>query len=217
MKLTFAIVFFVISMVIISPSNSNAQTSDTLLVSATPPGNLNNVIETDVNANGDRNPNRVYLLQQTGSVDTSYLITSSILSNGDLTIIGKPNPQTGHLPVIEPGILPDGSSPNIIVEPNRSTSKITLKNIYFLGWRTDGVTTALQVANIQADSVTLNVSNCVADGFNGATIAVNSSYDNLFVYNTEFRDAANPGGGPSWVNGAVPIDTIDFENDTFFA
>ncbi|MHB8579235.1 MAG: hypothetical protein ACYDA4_05165, partial [Ignavibacteriaceae bacterium] len=60
------------------------------------------------------------------------------------------------------------------------------------------------------------INNCVADGFNSATLSINASHDNLFVTNTEFRDAANPGGGPSWVNGAVPIDTIDFENDTFF-
>ncbi|MHB8579234.1 MAG: hypothetical protein ACYDA4_05160, partial [Ignavibacteriaceae bacterium] len=109
---------------LITPSQLFAQASDTLVVSATPPGNLNSVIASDVDANGNRNPNRVYLLQQTGAADTSYLITAAILANGNLTIIGKQNPITGHLPVIEPGILPDGSSPNIIIEPNTADSRI---------------------------------------------------------------------------------------------
>lgn len=212
-----AIIMIAIGMLFTTSNVLYAQvlSGDTMFVYALPPGNLNTVIAEDTTANGQRNPNRVYVLQQTGSADTSYFITAPILTNGNLTVIGKPNPTTGHLPVIEPAILPDGSSPNILFEPN-SAGRISLSNLYFLGWRTDDVTTALQVVNSQADSVSIFINKCVADGFNSATIAINSSYNNIFVTNTEFRDAAHPGGGASWINYSLPTDSVIFENDTFF-
>lgn len=97
---TFFISLFLIALLVLSmaPSEFFAQPADSLVVAALPPGNLNNVILSDTNALGQRNnPNRVYVLQQTGSVDTTYFLTATIQMKASLNLLVKQIPKRDTL------------------------------------------------------------------------------------------------------------------------
>lgn len=205
-----------------APYRSSAQTaSDTLVVSAMPPGNINNMIMGDTTATGQRNdPNRVYVLQQTGSSDSTYFFTAPIYTNYNLTIIGKTNPVTGHPPVIEPFINPDNSTPGSFCIPR--SGNVTFKNLYFLGTRTDGISLTGNVVSTLGDSITVRVDHCVFDNF-GTTGAVvfyfGGSYSNFFATNCEYRNLiSDTWRQPDnlWNNGGIPEDTVEYVNNTFF-
>ena len=107
-----AVLLIALGVTTLLPSQSFAQAPDEMMVAAMPPGNLNTVINGDTTATGERNnPNRVYVLQQTSAYDTTYYLTAEILVK-DLTLIGKINPTTGHIPVLAPFILPDNTTPD---------------------------------------------------------------------------------------------------------
>lgn len=94
------------------PSASFAAASaDTVIVSALPPGNLNNFINADTTNGGFVKPNTVFLLKPTGALDTVYYITAPISPKGNVRIVGYINPTTGHPPIIAPSIAADNSSP----------------------------------------------------------------------------------------------------------
>jgi len=196
----------------ILPGLNYAQGSDTLVVSALPPGNLFDVISADTNASGQRNPNRVYVLQQTGSEDTVYFVSYTLKTTYNVNIVGKTNPLTGHPPVIEPFINVNNSSPGTLFQPTRGS--INLSNLYFLGYRTDKLTRTGIVVQVKGDSVPVAVNNCVIDGFSNNVILISASHCKLSVRNTEFRDIINLGS--TWVGSAFPIDTLKLINDTFF-
>jgi len=200
---------------------SFGQVPDTVVVYANPPGlgggpTFDQFISGDTTATGQRNnPNRVYVLQQTGSTDTLYFITAPLIVQGyNLTIVGRPNPVTGKLPVIVPFIRPDNSSAWAYFLSRGGN--ITLKNLYLLGRRTDQIVVTNNIINVSADSVRVTVDRCVVDGFNSYTIFFNATkYCNLYVTNCEFRDMVGPAGGV-WISAAAPTDTMQFLNNTFF-
>jgi len=208
------------------PGLSFAQMSDTLYVSALPPGNINNVIAGDTTATGTRkDTNRVYVLQQTGSVDTTYFYTATInmganFNGGTLTIIGKNNPVTGMPPVIEPFILSDNSTPPRFTE--NLEGNLSLDNLYFLGKRTDGAIKAGDDRLIDGIPVgsSIRINHCVFDDFTagqGALLSYGGSGNSFYITNCEFRNIQSQAGFPTNIIFAEAADTLQFVNNTFFA
>src|ERR1700690_3805143 len=139
MKTTFTTMFLMALMVLsIAPSTSFATPADTVVVSALPPGNINNVINADTNGAGFVKPNTVFLLKPTGALDTVYYMTAPVSSKGNVTIVGVINPTTGHPPVVAPSIAEDNSSIGYFFNP-QGDDTLALRGIYFLGTRTDTV------------------------------------------------------------------------------
>jgi hypothetical protein len=228
MKKIFTIMLFTaIAALYLAPGSLFAQTSsDTLYVSALPPGNINNVITGDTTATGARkNPHRVYVLQQTGSIDTTYFFTATInmaanFNGVTLTIIGKDNPVTGMPPVIEPFILTDNSTPARFTE--NLEGNLSLDNLYFLGKRTDGLITAGDDRLLDGIPVgsSVRINHCVFDDFTagqGALISYGGSGNSFYVTNCEFRNIQSQAGFPTNIIFAEAADTMQFVNNTFFA
>ena len=226
MKTFFTAVFLIaLGALILLPPQLFAQAPDTMYVAALPPGNLNQVINGDTTATGERNNiNRVYVLQQTGPVDTTYFITNQI-QIPNLTLVGKVNPTTGHIPVIEPFINPDGGSPGNIAAC-WAGSYVRFYNLFLLGTRTDGSQVTQQcVSPYGGDSCHYVMSHCVFENFgtSGTPNILNtwaSANDVIKVDHCLFRDnqssvPQNPGmnwSGPA-VNG---VDTMIVTNSSFF-
>lgn len=221
MKALFTMMLTIAMVVLLAaPNQSFAQAPDTVVVSALPPGNINTVIMGDTTATGQRNnPNRVYVLQQTGSVDTTYFFNATMYTNFNLAIIGKINPTTGRPPVIAPFINPDNSSPAPFILAD--TGNVTLKGLYLLGVRTDGEAIAKGVAvQVAGDSMRIVADHCVFDNWNWQSFTTSASWDKFFITNCEFRNAIHP---RSWFHGIafvttghVPTDTVEMVDNTFF-
>ena len=224
---TFFISVFLIAlgMLILSSSQSYAQAPDTMYVAALPPGNLNTVINGDTTSTGQRNdPNRVYVLQQTGSLDTVYFLTSQIQNVPNLTIVGKVNPATGNIPVLEPYENPDGSTPGNFAVCN-AHSFVKFVNLFCLGTRSDGSQVTQQCISANGDTCTYLMDHCIFENFgsSGTPNILNtwsSAGDVIKVSHCLFRDnqssvPQNPGmnwSGPA-VNG---VDTMIVTNSSFF-
>ncbi|MBN1780333.1 T9SS type A sorting domain-containing protein [bacterium] len=212
------IVAILVMAVIVLPF-ANVQAKDEMMVSAMPPGNLNTVINADI-VNGESG--HVYVLQQTGALDTTYFITEEIRIK-NLKIIGRNNPVTGRPPVIAPFINSDGSSPgNIAVAIDNGY--VDFQNLYLLGTRTDGSQVTQQCIST-SDSCRLMVDHCIIENF-GSTGTPNilntwnAIGSDIFVTNCLFRNnqsniPQNP--GMNWAGpGVNAIDTMVVKNSTFF-
>ena len=225
MKTVF-ISMFLISLTILSAikSNSFAQIPDTLVVSANPPGNLNNIINGDTTATGEQvNPDRVYVVKQTGVVDTIYFLTEEIRIK-DLNLVGITNPNTGFPPVIQPYIHQDGTSINdfiVVLEEG----VISLKNLYLLATRSDGLSVTSSAISAHGESVRFVIDECVfenfgAQGTSNILNTWNTTGSDIFVTNSLFRNNQSdiphhPCG--NWAGpGLISVDSVIYRNNTFF-
>lgn len=224
MKTTLTSIFLIALMLLsLAPSTSFAQ-PDTVIVSALPPGNINNVINSDTTASGFLKPNTVYLLKPTGSADTVYYMTAPISVRGNVNLVGYVNPVTGHPPVVAPFIAQDNSSIGYFFNPygNDTTS---LKGVYFLGTRTDGAAFTGRFV-VPRDSGSVFIFNhCVLENISGAGTpnlfdTWNVDHVSFYVTNCEFRnnqDDTPQNPGFAWIDpGNFPCDTAIFRNNTFF-
>ena len=220
-----AMLLIVMAIFLAEPSQLLAQVPDTVYLSANFLGEtgptFDQVISGDTTNTGERvNPNRVYVLQQTGSVDTPYTYQDPIYLNKscNLTIIGKLNPITGMPPVIQPGVRQDNSSPaNLIIVSVKAN--ITLKYLYILGTRYDSVQETGNVINVNADSSSVTLDHLVIDESRGNLVNYVSSWSKFFMYNCEYRNISNQFwqvGNGMWINYGTPMDTVIFRNNTFF-
>jgi hypothetical protein len=222
MKTMFTSMFLIALMVLFMlPSQSFAEVPDSVIVAALPPGNLNNVILNDAAAGVT---NRVYVLQQTGTVDTVYYLTATIQMRPSLTIVGKTNPNTGFPPVIAPSILSDNSSPSTYFNPMGGDT-VKIKNVYLIGTRPDGSSVTGICCGAGGDTVTYIANHCVFENFGGGGTpniinTWNSQHIKIFLTNCEFRnnqDDVPQNPGIAWVDpGTFPLDTAVFVNNTFF-
>ncbi len=218
---TTVILFAALAAILAMPCRSRAQIvkGDTMFVYATPPGNLNEVIAGDTTSTGARaDSNRVYVLQQTGSADTTYFLTATLVANYNLTIIGRPNPTTGKLPVIAPFVSTDGSSPTLFFDMN--PGNITLEHLYFDGWRTDSTEVTMRLVQMSADSDNLVLNHCVVEGFLQNLIHITAINDNISITNCMVKDDDSPSDvvcGICYAPGSRAIDTFKVVNNTFFA
>lgn len=221
MKRTLLLVFsLALVALFFAPSGVSAQTPDTLVLPANPGGTTFDLaIKAD--PGWGVNPKRVYVLQQTGSLDTVYFVSANFNVTKNLTIIGKPNPVTGMLPIIAPGFDASGASPTRLFQPNVTGVKLTVKNVYMSEKNLNGVVTTTGFGSIYVtgDSVTLTLDHCVLDGNGPASfIYLNAKWDKTFITNTELRNCQNPtvAGGFVHAGGAVPMDTMLIQNCTMF-
>ena len=199
---------------------SVGQPSDTLIVSATPVGNLNRVINADTLAGAESA--HIYLLAPNAVIDTIYFVTEEIRTK-NLMLVGKTNPVTGHPPLIAPFINEDNSSPdNIAVTIDNGY--IHFKNLYLLGTRFDGLQLTSQCVSAR-DGCRLIMENCVFENFGSTGTANilntwNAIGSDIFISNCLFRNnqsdiPQNP--GMNWAGpGVFAIDTMIIKNSTFF-
>ena len=218
-KLVISILLIVPFLMLFTSANSFAQEGDTLIVAALDSeGNMNlvNAITNDTTETGGRVPNRVYVLQQNGPIDTVYFTSGILDVTFDCEIVGKPNPVTGRLPVIAPGIRADGSTSGTIFRMNSGTGQtIRLKNLYITRWNTNGQNLGSNIFYVKADSIRIITDHCVFDAPGSKTVfGINSLYCKLFVTNCLFRD--NLAQWSSWISAAREADTLSFVNNTFF-
>ena len=209
---------FLIAMVvlIVAPIQLFAQTSDTLVVYATP-NNLNDVINGDTLATGAP-AHHVYKLV---SLDTTYKFTGTITATEDITILGVVDPSDGRPPCIQPAVLEDGSIPANPFTLNAAGITGTFKNLYLLALATNNTANGNGVAiQVSADNVRLTVDNCVFDGWQTFAIGYNGNWDDFFVTNSYFRNMVHPN---QWYIGEVIrnewpgtayTDTMSFKNNT---
>jgi hypothetical protein len=208
----------------IAPSMSFAgQAPDTIVVAAMPPGNLNAVI-TAAAVRDTIPPNTVFVLQQTGTYDTTYYISATITVAGNIKIIGKLNPTTGHPPVIAPFIAADGSSPYTLFNP-MGFDTLDVEGVYLMGTRTDNSSTTGIAFGAGGDSVTFILNHDVIEniGGSGTPNIINTwgqQHVSIYSTNCEYRnnqDAVPQNPGIGWVDpGTYPCDVAKFVDNTFF-
>ncbi|MDP2883883.1 MAG: hypothetical protein Q8P51_02530, partial [Ignavibacteria bacterium] len=211
-----AFIVFVLAAFCVAPSQSFAQSSDILVVYATPT-NLNVIINGDTLANGARK-HHVYQLV---SLDTTYVYDGAITSKEDISILGVVHPTTKRPPCIQPLPLQDGTIPGNLFILSKAGIKGTYKNLYLLALATNNTANVAGVAlQVSADNVSLTVDNCVFDGWLGFAIGYNGNWDDFFVTNSNFRNMVHPNQwyvGEVLRNewpGEVYTDTISFKYNT---
>jgi Secretion system C-terminal sorting domain len=225
MKKMFAPIFLITVMFLcIAPSKIFAFPADTVVVSALPPGNLNNVINSDTTSAGFVKPNTVFVLKPMGALDTVYWMTAPVTVKGSVTLIGHNNPTTGHPPVVAPSIASDNSSIGNFFSP-QGNDTLTLRGIYFIGTRTDSLSSTGRFIVPAEDSDVYIFDHCILENISGAGTpnlfdTYNHDHESFYVTNCEFRNnqddnPQNPGF--AWVDpGTYPCDTAIFKNNTFF-
>jgi hypothetical protein len=224
MKKIFTSVFLIALMLISFASSTSFAQADTIIVSALPPGNINNVINSDTTASGMLRPNTVYLLKPEGDVDTVYFMTAPIRAGGHVNIVGYVNPVTGHPPVVAPFILEDNSSIPYFFNPSDNDT-VSLTGVYFMGTRTDGISFTGRFIDPLGSNNVYNFSHCVLENITGEGTpnlfdTWESDHQSFYVTNCIFRNSQddtpqNPGF--AWVDpGEFPCDTAIFRNNTFF-
>jgi hypothetical protein len=208
----------------LAPSTLFAGPADTVIVSALPPGNLNNVINADTVVGGFVKPNTVFLLKPTGALDTVYWMTAPISAKGSVNIVGYVNPATGHPPVVAPSIAADNSSIGYFFSP-QGNDTLALKGLYFMGTRTDSISFTGRFVSPSGDYNVFFFDHCVLENISGAGTpnlfdTWNHDHNSFYVTSCEFRNnqddnPQNPGF--AWVDpGTYPCDTAKFYNNTFF-
>jgi len=214
----------VVSIASVPSASFAAPSADTLIVSALPPGNLNNIINADTVTGGFATPNTVFLLKPAGSLDTVYWMTAPVSVKGNVKIVGYINPVTGHPPVVAPSIASDNSSIGYFFNP-QGNDTLLLKGIYFLGTRIDSIANTGRFVSPAGDSDVYIYDHCILENISGAGTpnlfdTWDHNHESFYVTNCEFRNnqddnPQNPGF--AWVDGGdYPCDTAVFKNNTFF-
>ncbi len=214
----------VVSLAAVPSASFAAPSADTVIVSALPPGNLNNFINADTTSGGFVKPNTVFLLKPTGAIDTVYYLTAPISPKGNVHIVGYINPNTGHPPVVAPSIAGDNTSIGYFFGP-QGNDTLSLEGLYFLGTRTDSISFTGRFVSPAGDSNVFIFDQCIVENISGAGTpnlfdTWNHDHNSFYVTNCEFRNnqddnPQNPGF--AWVDpGTYPCDTAEFYNNTFF-
>lgn len=209
-----SLLFFAMAVLIALPTLAQ---SDTLDITPTPVGNINEVINGDTTAGGLRaNPERVYRLGR-GFV---YLVTEPIRINGPINIVATDG--TDRPPVLAPATLPDDSNIDHFFEFIGKGAAIDIRDIYLLSIRTDqnwlGWSAGMR---IQADSISLKLRGVIFDAFSEAGIRVYANWTKVDVQDCYFRNHQHSsswfGGQPYMTDAPNAMDTVKFINNTFFA
>ncbi|HTY12478.1 MAG TPA: T9SS type A sorting domain-containing protein [Bacteroidota bacterium] len=224
MKVTSLLLLLISVMALSFVPSASFAAADTVVVTALPPGNLNNIINADTTATGFVKPNTVFLLKPTGTIDTVYYMTAPISSKGSITIVGYLNHATGHPPVVAPSIAEDNSSIGNFFSP-QGNDTLSLKGIYFMGTRTDSISFTGRFVAPAGDSNVFYFDHCILENISGAGTpnlfdTWNHDHNSFYITNCEFRNnqddnPQNPGF--AWIDpGTYPCDTAKFWNNTFF-
>ena len=212
-------VLIVVALFAFVPSQGVAQvlTVDTLDIAALPPGNVNNVINSDTLTGGVRaHPNRVYRLTR-GLV---YQVTQPINTIGGLHIVATDG--TTRPPVLAPAIRSDNSSVDHLIEVHGKGSKVEISNVYFISIRADQVQLGWSRGlDIWSDSIFVKLRGVIFDAFTESALRINVQWTKLDVQDCVFRNSQHSssyfGGQPFMTDAPNALDTCKFVNNTFFA
>lgn len=199
---------------IAAPPKTFAQTADTVVVPAMPPGSINTFIMGDTTATGARvNPNRVYELKR----DSIYFFTGTMNVNFPLTIVAGPG--NGALPVIEPAILSDNSRPTIFIDLEKGS--LTLKQLYLFGVAPDQTPVRPgRAILVSGDSMNIKADSCVFDGWTLAAFYSNGAWNSYWLTNNVFRNQQDYTsyyyGDVLLAPSKIPTDTVYIVNNTIF-
>ena len=191
--------------------------SDALFIYASG-STLDRVINTDTTSTGQQ-AHSVYELV---SLDTTYIYLGQISPREDITVLGVLG-SDGRPPCIQPGVLNDGSTPNVLFNLNRSGLVGTFKNLYVEDLSTNGSYTHPNYdIKVSADSVKLYIYNVVFDYNHGSVIGYTGNWDDFHITNSKFRNGVDPVTwtdteilAPLWP--ATPaVDSVVMDYNTFF-
>ncbi len=177
------------------PKQTYAQ-SGTLTLYASSSSTLDQEIGGDTTSSGAQK-HSVYKLV---SLDTCYIFDATITIKSGVSIVGVPDPSTGKLPTIQPDVLSGGTIPGTFFAFTGVGTRITVKNIYFLGLAINNTAGYGVALSILADSISLTADNLVFDDFTGDAFSYASNWDNLYITNCKMRNSFNPGAG-DWYEG----------------
>jgi hypothetical protein len=198
------------------PGQLFAQAADTLAITPSPAGNINNVINGDTLAGGVRaHPNRVYQLSR-GLV---YQVTQPMKVDGPITMIA--NAGTSRPPVLAPAILADNSSIDHFFDFIGKGSKVSISNMYLISFRADGAQLGWSDGmRVSADSIKLKLRGVIFDGFTDAGVVLNNNWIRQDVQDCVFRNLMHSsswfGGQPLMSGNLLHQDTCKIINNTFF-
>jgi len=200
-----------------SPGKALAGASDTLVVYANGP-TLDEVINGDTTAAGVQ-AHSVYKLV---SLDTTYIFLGAVLPKSNITVIGVLGPD-GRPPCIQPGVLSDGSIPDLLFGLTKNGLILRLKNLYILDLSTNGsYNHPGKDVLASADSVRVYADNVIFEYNHGAVLGYTGNWCDFFITNCKFRNGVDP---VTWTDSevlvplwpAVPaIDTVVMKYNTIF-
>ena len=198
------------------PKRILAAGSDTLTVYASGPS-LDEIINSDTTSSGLQ-AHSVYKLV---SLDTTYLFLAPITVKSNFTVIGVPGPN-GRPPVIQPGLLSDGSISSILFVLNGYRTTDTFDNLYIFDNSINNSWDWGKVFRVTADSVRLFLNNVIVEDCHGETIPYTGRHDEFYITNCKFLNGVYPSDWfsdviltPDFPTNNVP-DTVVMTDNTFF-
>jgi len=208
-----AIVIITITLFFIVPFKVAAQTEATIIVPASPIGNINDFIMGDTTSTGARaHPNAIYTLYR----DSLYFFTNQMDVNFNLNLVAASG--TGALPVLVPAINPDNSRPNHFI--NLQSGNLSLKHLYIFGIAPDDVPPSTGRAIVIAgDSMDVKIDSCIFDGWTEAALWDQGLWNSFWLTDNLFRniqDYVSYYWGDSFFNYKAPCDTVVMLNNTMF-
>lgn len=170
-------------------------------------------IAADTNASGERNPNRVYQLQQGGY----YYVEERIENNGwHLNIVGQegdPSDAAKHPPMIQLITREDGTRTDKIFQ---TAGDFTLKNVILNGRVTNG-DLPYEIVRFDGNDATITIDNVIWERAQWGIFANYGQNADIYLTNSTFRNLVSetqPWGGRGFSIWA-DIDTMVVENNTF--
>ncbi len=205
------------------PHRTFAQGNDTLVVYASNPNSLDEVINSDTTSSGLQ-AHSVYELV---SLDTTYIWLGPITVKSNFEVIGVLGAD-GRPPCIQGGILADGSLPYYLFVVNGSGTTARFQNLYLTGLAPTNTINALNVNGIgsfiqvSADSVDLYVDNVIFEDMPDEAIGYTGNWDNFYITNCKFRNLIS---ATQWYSGealrntgnVAITDSIIMHDNTFLA
>lgn len=180
-----AVLLVAIAVLFVTPQNALAQ-GDTLVVYASNPLTLDQVVTRDTLGNGTR-AHHVYKLVST---DTTYIFDATITLNSNATFLGVPHPTTKRPPCVQPDVLRDGSIPGVLFAFTGKKTNITLKNLYLLGIAINNTPNygSGQAVQVSSDSVRFVADNVIFEQWSQFAIGYSGNWDKFFITNCKFRN-----------------------------
>ncbi len=173
-------------------------------------GTLNDAIAGDTTATGARvDSNTVYVLSSGGT----YLLDGSIEHRGyHLTVVAE----DGYTE--RPKLIPAVDNGGVSDRPFRPRGDLTLRGLYMTNEdELGGVNT--RIIRVSENEVTITVDDCHMDKDGQAGFRIDGENVNLFLTNSiisNIGSTSSPDNGRGVDDRGNPIDTLWFENNTFY-
>lgn len=173
-------------------------------------GTLNNAIDSDTTASGDRvDPNTIYELERGGL----YLLDGTIQNSGfHLMIMAEEG--DGPRPVLQPGVPTGGESSSAF----RVRGDLTLKGLYVTN-RDELGGLLTRMLRISADDVRVVIDDCHLDEDRQAAFRLDNAGNKIHLLNSIVSNIGvpwDPNNGRVVDDRGNTIDTLVFENNTFY-